>query len=317
LTRRRSLSNTHKQFKEFKTIAFLVIKDQKIQFEKYWEDFSPDTRSGSCTMAASIVSLLIGIALDEGNISSIDQPVGEYLHEFSEGDKAKITIRHLLEMSSGLSWIEDYTSFFSMPSKAYYGNDLPALVLDQTVVREPGVFFEYQSGNTQLLAMILERAIHQKVSPFASEKLWKPLGAGADALWSLDQPNGIEKAFCCFYAGARDFARFGQLILNRGKWNGKQVVSSAYLEQALAPSDHLADVDGKNAGFYGWHWWITDYQGHKVYYMKGMTGQYVIAIPDLNTVIVRLGEEVSTEKIAGIPADFYTWMDAGIELSGR
>lgn len=305
-----------KQFEKFKTVAFLVVKDQKIQFEKYWEGYSSDSKSNSFSMAKSIISLLIGIALDEGSIKSVDQPIGDFLPEFKEGEKAKVTIRQLLEMSSGLSWDEAYSSAFSMTTKGYYGQDLPGLVLNQTVLREPGKFYDYKSGNTELLAIILERATGQKVSSYASEKLWKPMGAQHDALWSIDQPNGVEKAYCCFNTDVRDFARFGQLILNHGKWNDKQLVSESYLNQALTPASHLIDENGKNVDYYGWQWWLMKYRGYQVYYMRGINGQYVIVVPALNTVIVRLGHKRATERIAGTPADFFTWIDAGLELAG-
>jgi len=305
-----------RQFDDLKTVAFLVVKNQKILFEKYWDGYSSGSMSNSFSMAKSIISLLIGIALDEGYIQSVDQPVGDYLPEFREGDRAKVTIRHLLEMSSGLSWDEAYSSAFSMTTKGYYGKDLPGLVLNQTVLREPGKFYDYKSGNTQLLAMILESAIHHKVSWFASERLWKPLGAQQDAFWSLDNANGVEKAYCCFNTNVRDFARFGQLILNHGQWKYKQLVSESYLDLALTPVSHLIDDQGKNVDYYGWQWWLMNYRGHKVVYMRGVNGQYVIVVPDLNTVIVRLGHKRSTERINGIPADFFTWIDAGLGIAG-
>ncbi len=304
------------KFDEFKTVAFLVVKDEKVVFEQYWDGYSADSKSNSFSMAKSIISLLVGIAMDEGYIQSVDQPVGDYLPDFKEDEKAKVTIRHLLEMSSGLSWDEAYSSAFSMTTKGYYGKDLPGLVLNQTVLREPGKFHDYKSGNTQLLALILESATHQKVSSYASEKLWKPMGAEHDALWSMDKSNGIEKAYCCFNTDVRDFARFGQLILNHGKWNGKQLISESYLNNALTPAIHLVDDKGKNVDYYGWQWWLMKYHDHQVYYMRGLNGQYVIALPELNTVIVRLGHKRSTERIEGTPADFFTYLDAGLEIAG-
>ncbi|MDD4644605.1 MAG: serine hydrolase [Bacteroidales bacterium] len=302
-------------FDKYKTVAFVVVRDQKIQLEQYWDGYSAESLSNSFSMAKSIISLLIGIALDEGDIKSVDQPVGDYLPEFKEGDKSKITIRHLLEMSSGLSWDEAYASAFSMTTKAYYGNDLPGLVLNQTLQREPGKFFEYKSGNTQLLALILARATGRSVSAFASEKLWKPIGAHYDALWSIDKVYGVEKAYCCFNSNARDFARFGQLILNHGQWNGRQVVSESYLNQALAPVSHLVDASGKNVGYYGWQWWMMKRRNYQLFYMRGLNGQYVVVVPELNSVIVRLGHKRAKERIDGNPADILTWIDAGLDIA--
>lgn len=305
-----------KQFDKLKTVAFLVLKNEQLVFEKYWKGYGPDSKLNSLNMAGSIVSLLVGIAIDEGQIKSVDQPVGDFLPDFRNGEKARITIRHLLEMSAGLNWEESYNSLTSMTTQGYYGDELTKLVLDQYTVREPGLYFEYKSGNTQLLALVLESATGRKVSSYASEKLWIPMGAGSDALWSTDRPNGIEKAFACFHAEARDFARFGQLIVNRGKWNDHQLISGVYLDQAFSPDTLLTDETNKKVDYYGWHWWLMKYRGHQVYFMMGLNGQYVISIPELKTVIVRMGKKCSVEKIRGIPADFFTWADAGLELSG-
>jgi len=302
-------------FEKYKTVAFLVVKNQKIEFEKYWDHYSAESLSNSFSMAKSIISLLIGIALDEGYIQNVDQPVGDYLPDFKSGAKAKITIRNLLEMSSGLSWDEAYSSAFSMTTKGYYGKDLTRLVIDQTVEREPGIYHEYKSGDTQLLALVLESATHQKVSTYASEKLWKPIGAKNDALWSVDKLYGIEKAYCCFNSNARDFARLGQLILNKGQWNGKQVVSESYLRKALAPANHLIDKNGKPVDYYGWQWWLITHRNYQMCYMRGVNGQYVIVVPALNAVIVRLGHKRSKDRINGNPSDLLNWIDAGLDIA--
>lgn len=305
----------NKEFDKYKTVAFLVVKNAKIVFEKYWDDYSADSKSNSFSMAKSIISLLVGIALDEGLIYSVDQPVGDYLPEFKEGGKSKITIRHLLEMSSGLSWDESYSKPSSMTAKGYYGDDVRSLVLNQEVLQDPGTRFEFKSGDTQLLALILEKATRSRVSYYASEKLWKPMGAAHDAWWSLDRINGTEKAFCCFHTNARDFARFGQLVLLNGNWYGKQLVSRDYLKQALKPSTHLTDGTGKKVDYFGWQWWLMTYKGKQVIYMSGLNGQYVIVIPETETVIVRLGHKCSSEKLNGAPVDFFTWLDTGIQLA--
>jgi CubicO group peptidase (beta-lactamase class C family) len=141
------------------------------------------------------------------------------------------------------------------------------------------------------------------------------MGASHDAWWCLDHTNGIEKAYCCFNTNVRDFARFGQLILFNGNWYGKQLVSKDFLKQALAPATHLTDENGKKVDYYGWQWWMMKYKGRQVIYMRGLNGQYVIILPESNTVIVRLGHKRSSERIDGTPVDFFTWLDAGIELA--
>lgn len=303
-----------KLFEELKTVAFMVVKNDEIVFEKYWDGFSQNSLSNSFSMAKSIISLLIGIAIEDGHIDSVDDSIGKYLTEFSTGETSKVTIRHLLEMSSGLSWDEAYASPFSMTTKGYYGQNLAELVLQQEAEYAPGETYEYKSGNTQLLALILESATKKNVSLLTSTKLWKPMGAKNDALWSLDKEKGVEKAYCCFNSNARDFARFGRLVMNDGQWNGKQIVPIDYLEKALTPATHLRDTDGKKVDYYGWQWWLLNHKGKDVFYMRGVNGQYVFVIPESDLIIVRLGHKRSKERTNGVPSDVFTWLDAGFEL---
>lgn len=302
-------------FSELQTVAFLVIQDDKIIFENYWGDYSQNSLSNSFSMSKSIISLLIGVAIDEGRISSVDDPIGLYLPEFNSGDVSKVSIRHLLEMSSGLSWDEAYASPFSMTTKGYYGQNLAELVLSQEAEYSPGETWEYKSGNTQLLALILEKVTQGSVSAYASVSLWKPMGAKNDALWSLDKEKGVEKAYCCFNSNARDFARFGRLILDHGDWNGQTLVSEEYLKMALSPATHLKDTDGNTVSYYGWQWWMLEHQGKQVYYMRGVNGQYVFVVPESDLIIVRLGHKRSKERSNNIPVDIFTWLDAGFAMA--
>ena len=214
---------------KYKSVAFVIIKNDSLYFEKYWESYSDSSISNSFSMAKSVVGILTGIAIDEGKIKSIDEPVADFIPEFKDGAKEKITIRHLLMMSSGLDWDESYASLFSPTTEAYYGTDLRKLVVNQQVLIPPGQKFIYQSGNTQLLGIVLEKATGKSLSEYASEKLWKPLHAMHTAEWSLDKENGREKSYCCFYSNARDFARFGSLYLHDGKMFGRQIVSAYYV----------------------------------------------------------------------------------------
>jgi len=304
-----------KYFNDFRTVAFMVVKDTALLFESYWDGYGKDSYSNSFSMAKSIVSLLMGCALSDGYVKSIDEPVGNYLPEFAEGDKAKITIKHLLTMSSGLSWDESYSTLFSLTTQGYYGNNLPKLVLNQTVVKEPGKTFEYRSGDTQLLSLIVEKATGKTLSDYASEKIWSKIGAEHDALWCLDRKEGVEKAFCCFNTNARDFARFGQLVLNGGKWNGEQVVPESYLNEALTPASYLFDPEtNKNVDFYGYQWWMINVDGYKTWYARGLLGQYIFVIPDLNAVVVRLGHVRNNNRIDGTPEDVYQYIRYGISI---
>ncbi|WP_017731224.1 serine hydrolase domain-containing protein [Nafulsella turpanensis] len=295
-------------------VAFLLVKDGEIVHEQYWDGYGNQSYSNSFSMAKSIVGLLTGIALEEGYIKSLDEPVGNYLPAYQQGDNSQLTIRHLLTMSSGLNWDESYGSPFSVTTKAYYGSDLPELVNELQVIEAPGKEWKYLSGNTQLLALVLEKATHRRLSEYASEKLWKPLGASSPALWSLDKPDGTEKAYCCFNSNARDFARLGQLVLNKGKWKGQQLISPAYLEEALKPAAHLVDEEGAPVDFYGYQWWVVNYKGKAIPYARGILGQYIFVLPDKESVLVRLGHERDSEYIQHHPKDVYLYLDAAYSL---
>ncbi|MEJ5316187.1 MAG: serine hydrolase [Tenuifilum sp.] len=304
-----------KYFNDFRTVAFLVVKDTALLFESYWDGYGKDSYSNSFSMAKSIVSLLMGCALSDGYVKSIDEPVGNYLPEFAEGDKAKITIKHLLTMSSGLSWDESYSTLFSLTTQGYYGKNLPKLVLNQTVVKEPGKTFEYRSGDTQLLSLIIEKATGKTLADYASEKIWSKIGAEHDALWCLDRKDGVEKAFCCFNTNARDFARFGQLVLNGGRWNGEQIVPEEYLNESLTPASYLFDPEtNRNVDFYGYQWWMINVDGYKTWYARGLLGQYIFVIPSLNAVVVRLGHVRNNNRIDGTPEDVYQYIRFGISI---
>ncbi len=310
-----NLSDDDKRLlEEYKTVAYLVIKDTSIVFESYCDNYSADSKSSSFSMAKSIVSLLVGIAIDDGLINSVDDSVSRYIPSFAN-KKYTITIRDLLTMSSGLQWNESYYNPFSVTTKAYYGNNLNKLAVRAKAVNSPSKTFDYITANPQLLSIILTKVTHKPLSEYASEKLWKPLGAKHDATWSLDKKGGDEKAFCCFNSNARDFARIGQLILNNGTWNGRKIVSSEYLQEALMPAFYLNDDDQEAVDFYGYQWWISNYKDSMVYYARGILGQYIIAIPDYNMVIVRLGHKRSKERIDHHPADLFGYIDLALKIA--
>ncbi|HSZ24971.1 MAG TPA: serine hydrolase [Cytophagaceae bacterium] len=282
-----------KYLDSIETVALLIVKNDSIQYEKYWDNYSDSSYSNSFSMAKSYISALVGAALKEGKIKSIDQPVCDYLPEFCEGEKKQITIRHLLMMSSGLNWEEGYSSPFSPTTEAYYGTDLKKLMAGLKPSEEPGKIFRYKSGDTQILSFVLEKATGKFVSDYAQENLWEPLGCERDAIWSLDKDNGYEKAYCCINSNVRDFAKFGKLYLDSGRFEGKTIIPQEYLLNSIQPNllpD--GDLDMKKSNFYGYQWWIIpDYKGHFVFYARGILGQYIIVVPDQKMIIVRLGKK--------------------------
>ena len=303
-------------FENLGTVAFVIIKDSTLLFEQYWEDYSPHSRSNSFSMAKSIVSLAIGCAIDDGFIKNVDQPVNDFYPEFKGYNGKALTLRHLLTMSAGVDFDEAYSSPFSPTTKLYYGDDLQQIALGMKEIEEPGIHFIYQSGVTQLLALIVEKATGENISSYVSRKLWTPLNAEEDALWSLDKKDGIEKAYCCFNSNARDFARFGQLILNKGNWNGKQLVSESYIKEATTPDTNLICKEYNETNHcYGFQFWHLTYKGMEIPYMRGILGQYVFAIPELNAVVVRLGHKRSDTRTAQhYPDDIDTWLGTAIEI---
>lgn len=303
-------------FEEYETEAFLIIQSKQLIYEKYWKDRAPDDISNSFSAAKSIVSLLIGIAIEEGKIKSVEQPVADFVPEFKDRNTEKVTIKHLLTMSSGLNWNESYIDPFSATTKAYYGSDVNMLVTDLEVITEPGVAFKYLSGNTQLLAMIIRNATGKSLAKYAEQKLWQPLQAVDTALWMIDA-QGMERAYCCFNATAQDYARLGQLVLDSGRWFGKQVVPKDYIAEATSPAIFLTD-EGEPVDFYGYQFWIVERQGQQIPYFRGILGQYIFILPEYNAVVVRLGHERG-EKENGQhhPNDVFVYLDAAIKMLQR
>lgn len=299
---------------ELESVAFLVIKDDSILHEQYWKGYSDASLSNSFSMAKSMVSALVGVAIKEGKIKSVEQPVGDFLPAFQKGDKAKIRIKDLLRMSSGLNWEESYINPLSMTTEAYYGTDLKRIINRLKAVAAPGQKWSYKSGDTQVLGFVLQAATGKSLSDYAEEKLWKPMGAVHDAEWSVDRPDGIEKAYCCFFSNARDFARLGRLYLNDGIWNGDTLVPPAYVKASLTPNGLVKAEGGGKVDFYGYQWWLMpDYNGQDVFYARGILGQYVIAIPEKNIIMVRLGKERG-ERIHNHPSEVFAMIDAVNEV---
>lgn len=284
-----------------KSIAFTVIQNDSLRYEEYWDIGAKDSRTNSFSMAKTVVSILTGIAIDEGYLSSVNQKVIDIIPEYNRPGNhynKEVSIKHLLTMSSGLNWKEDYYNPFGITAEAYFTKSLEPLMYSLDFVEKPGSKFHYQSGSTQLLGVIIERVTGMSLSEYASEKLWKPMGATDHAEWMLDDKNGTEKAYCCINSNALDFARFGYLFMHKGNWHGKQLVDSSYVEASLQ-----ADL----ASHYGYSWWLynSEYK-YPVFCMRGINGQYVITIPALNLVAVRLGHkrELYLEKTTS-DLDYY------------
>lgn len=298
------------------THAFLVIQDGKLIYEKYWDGYDTTRLSGSFSAAKSIISLLIGIAVDEGKIKSLEEPVANYVPHFKTNGLEKVRIKDLLTMSSGTNYNEADKGYFSLNAYGYYGDDEEYMVGMMAKKEEPGVYWQYRSGDTQVLGLIVEKVFNTSISDLVSERFMKPMGAQSDALWLLDGSKKHEKAFCCFNAVARDYARFGQLVLNKGKWKDKQIVSEKYIAEATTPASYLKDryEDDKAVDFYGYQYWMVDHSGVHAIAQNGLFGQYVYIIPEKNAVVVRLGESKVTKPIHHHQPENFTYIDAALSV---
>ena len=283
---------------EIDTRAFLVFRGDTLLYEEYWDEHNKQTVSNSFSVSKTLVALLIGIATDEGKIKSLDDKVADYIPEFKEGKRNSITIRDLLEMASGLDWEESGVNPLSDNAESYYGSDLYGHVTRQKLITKPGTEFKYQSGNSQLLGFIIEQVSGKTISEYAEEKVWSKLGTSGDAYWNLDKENGDEKAFCCLYANARDYSRLGLLILNKGNYNGEQIIPAWFYEEMIVPGDLTTSVGMPNVR-YGLHIWTYFGNANPVYYCRGIKGQYIITIPEENLLIIRVG--LDRKPIFNIP----------------
>lgn len=291
------------------TIAYLIIKNDSIWFEEYYNGYTKDSKTNSFSMAKSIVAAALGKALELGHLRSLDDKVKNYLPELSGQYADKLTVKDLVTMQSGLKWDENYNSPFSITTKAYFYENLSEAMLQLPISSPPAQGFKYQSGDTQLLAMVLNKALPTSLSEFIATQFWKPMGAENEALWQYNKNDGVEKAYCCIASNAHDFARFGKLYKDKGLWNGNSILDSNYIAKSIQPSD-------PNAPEYGYGWWLGEYRGKKIIYMDGHLGQYVIAIPEDNIIVVRLGHSTDKRKRSNPNSAFYQYIDQAYRMLG-
>lgn len=268
------------------TVAFLIIRRDTILYENYWRNYDETSIVPSFSMAKSMTSMLIGCAIEDGLIQSVDEPVTNYIPELKDNGFDKVTIEHVLQMTSGIDFNESYTNPFGDAATFYYGRNLRKAISKMTLKRAPGEQFEYTSGNTQLLGLILERALKdQTVTAYFQEKIWGRLGMEFDASWSIDRKKeGLEKTFCCVNARARDYAKLGRLYLHDGNWNGDQLVPAGWVAQSTK-----MDTSNGSAWYYQYQWWLPSKSGDFI--AKGILGQYIYVDPAKDLIMVRMGRK--------------------------
>jgi CubicO group peptidase (beta-lactamase class C family) len=266
------------------TVAFLIIRRDTILYEKYFSGYEQSDVVASFSMAKSVTSMLIGCAIQDGLISSVEDPITKYLPMMKDQKMSKVKIKHLLQMTSGIDFKESYINPFGQAAKFYYGRQLERYCEKLKCKDEPGTKFNYVSGDTQLLGMILQQVLKEKsITQYFDEKIWSKLGMEFSGSWSTDKKDGIEKTFCCINARARDFAKLGRLYLKKGEWQGQQLVPRSWVEVSTKVDEQEGSV-----WFYQYQWWIPNKTG--AFMAEGILGQFVYVDPNKEMIIVRLGK---------------------------
>ena len=298
------LKNLHQ---EFGTVAFLIIKNDSIWHEKYFSGYNKDSHSNSFSMAKSIVSATMGKAIEKGFFKSTNDKVGDYISGYNNGFSSELTIGDLSSMSSGMNWNESYTNIFGVTARSYITSELNELIKSREIVEPPGKSFKYYSSNTQLLSMTIEKATKRNISDLVKEWFIDPLGFENNIFWQIDgKKNNSVKAYCCFNSNARDFARFGKLYKDFGKWNGTQILDSTFIAKSIKPRF-------EESSEYGYGFWLGEINKNRFFAMRGILGQYVIVVPEKNTIIVRLGER-NNEKDNNRPKDFDSYFIESLNM---
>lgn len=316
--------------RETTTVSFLVVHKDRILFERYYQGHAADDISNIFSVSKSITSLLVGIALDEGLIADVDDPVTQYLTELKGADPnfKKLTIRHLLNMRSGLKFKEAYSNPFAHVARLYYGRNQMGQIKRLKFESEPGTFYRYQSISTVILGMVVERVTGMELGSYLEQKVWQPMGMEYRATWSVDdQKHRSGKAYCCLNTTARDLAKIGRLYLQNGNWNGQQIVAADWVQKSK-----IADLEND---CYQYQWYVPSGIGRQEgqelvypdslsaaqaatelgyphfyvdrktanaeewhihfctddFYAVGILGQYLYIDPETETIFVRLGEK--------------------------
>lgn len=290
------------------TSALLVLEGGEVKFEEYYLSGGRDVNWWSMSVSKSFVSTLVGIALQEGHIDSLDVPITQYVPELKGSAYDGVAIVDVLEMSSGAAWNEDYadpeSDIMKMGRVMGLGGSLDEFTASLKPERPPGTFNQYTSADTQALAMLLVRATGRSVTDYMQEKLWEPLGAESDAYWIVDN-HQVEMAFGGLNATARDYAKIGELFRRNGDWQGTQIINSNWV-YASTHTDKPHLLPGKNSASdsemgYGYQWWLLD-GNEEEYAAIGVYNQFVYVNPTRDLVIVKLSafsDYAKTEDEAG------------------
>ena len=290
--------------KAYRVSGLLVLKDGKIVLEKYGLGRKPADRWTSFSVAKSVTSTLVGAAIQDGKIKSLNDPVTRYIPELKGSAYEGVTVRQMLMMSSGVKWNEDYTDPKSDVAQAGGSVTEPGVNPMVSYLRKlpranpPGTKFNYNTGETDLVGVLVSKATGEPLAQYASEKIWKPYGMEQDAIWMTD-PGGQERGGCCISMTLRDYARMGLFIAGGGVANGKRIVPPGWVAEATRRE---IDNGTPAPGGYGYFWWIRPNDSYEA---VGIFGQSVTTFPAEHLIIVQnaawphaTGKELSAARNA-------------------
>lgn len=278
---------------ETTTTSFIVVKDDALVFEEYFHGYTSISRPTSMSVAKSFISALVGIAVEEGHIKNIDDPIDQYVPELSESGYKGVSIRHILQMTSGIDFTEVYDDASSdlmvMMMRLAGGHSIIDYTAALPSAEPSGQRFNYASIDTAVLGFLIERATQKNPAEYLEEKIWKRIGMESNATWATDN-HGNVLAFAWLNATPLDFARFGRLYLNKGRWDGTQIIPADWVQESVIPSeDHLQGPAMYGPEWdigYQYQWWVPE--GNEGEFTAiGIWGQYIYINPERNIIIVK------------------------------
>jgi len=302
----KTLDSVHKKNQ---TVAFLIIKNDSIIKEDYFLGYDENSMTNSFSMSKSIISFLFLKSIEEGTIPSLNSKLIDYFPAFNESNGSNVTLSDLSTMSSGLVWEENYKDLMGITAQAYVTKDLNKLMMGSKFSGISGDKFKYLSGNTQLLAMAIEKANNSTIQELTYRWLWNPMGARNDALWMIDsKEKNMTKAYCCLSSNAKDFAKVGLVYKNFGKINEQKLIDSSFISMSIKPRFNSNPI-------YGYGLWIGKQNNIDFFSLRGHQGQYVIVIPKEDVIIVRLGKRKSRgSDLNNHPSDFNLYINESLNI---
>ena len=291
------------------TVAFLIIKNDSIIKEDYFLGYDENSMTNSFSMSKSIISFLFLKSVEQGTIPSLNSKLSDYFPAFNESNGGNVTLSDLSTMSSGLVWEENYKDLMGITAQAYVTKDLNKLMMGSKFSGMSGDKFKYLSGNTQLLAMAIEKANNSTIPELTYKWLWDPMGAKNDALWMIDsKEKNMTKAYCCLSSNAKDFAKVGLVYKNFGKINKQKIIDSSFVSMSIKPRFNSNPI-------YGYGLWVGKQNNIDFFSLRGHQGQYVIVIPKEDVIIVRLGKRKSRgSDLNNHPSDFNLYISESLNI---